>query len=855
MRPSRMVFAAVAAVVVAGSVVGLVPAPGAAAVPPATKTVSLDATFVTSGQSLWGPGSAAPPATQHIPLLDQSWDASATGGHIESVDLKWDFEAPCVPEFWELCDYTTDFGHIGDFGAEGTASTSGRIGMSVDLEGVNGGTIGVTYPVRVDFTTPADETFGAGDTIEIGTALSTRPGGRIDAVQPNVTGEAVNGTFGFEAGFEAEVCIFDCFDTSKVLIDVPEASGQLLHVTNADIQNQLGSSPPDTYCFALPENLLFGFTAYHLPTRCPGNSGYLARPTVDVTTTTNADGTLSASGDDSFVVIPVSAVTWMGRAAGLPLFPPLNLAVNDLAGTGIDVGWTTANLIFNTDVSRSENLRFTPKVDVTLAFPRSLSYRVLTPSNVPVSSGTGTSATLRAGNKIRIDVPADQTGSFQVTPTLSLAQHDISNRIEQVVQGSGEFKVLSLTFKTPSADFDMGDLGTTEVWPGTDFDIGPVYRVDFPLATTRTQLLDRTWSLGGFNAPVLTPFSLVPDPPPTTTAVTIHPVEGAPFTSTVASFTDDDTAAVPADYVVTINWGDGSASSTGTVSGSNGSYSIGGTHTYEQYGTYTVGVDLRTVPAGHLTTNRVVFTSAAVVSDAALAGSGKTDNTTAGGQPVLIWPNPSPPAPNNVVATFTDANPFGLLSDLSATINWGDGTPVTPGVVSGPTGGPFTVSGAHDYVDLGLHTVTAKLISKGGSTATTTTTTLSFTNLAGGGGFVIGSQKATGAVTFWGSQWTKANGFKTNVHSTFKGFEGQTAPACSASWSAAPAAGNSSLPPATVPSYMPVIVTGTMSQTGTAAGGDIVAVIIVRTNPGYGPDPSLTGTGTVVSVLCGRVAP
>jgi len=853
-RSRRSAGAAVAlsTIMVFASVGWLAAGPAAGVVPPTTKTVSLEATFSTSGQSLWGPGSTAPPSTQTIPLFDQSWDASATGGHIESVDLKWSYEAPCFPDFWNLCSYTTDFGHLGDFGAKGTVSSRGRIGMSVDLEGVNGGTIGVTYPVKVDFTTPADETFGAGDTIEIATSVAARPGGKIDAVQPNLTGEAINGTFGFHAGLDVRACIFACFTTDQALIDVNETSRQLLHVTNADIDNQLAADPDDTYCFALPENLLFGFTAYHLPTRCPGNSGYLARPTVDVTTTTNADGTLSASGDDSFVIIPVSAVTWMGRAAGLPLFPPLNLAVNDIGGTGVNVGWTTANLIFNTDVSRSENLKFTPEVDVTLSFARSLSYRVLTPAGAQVSSGSGPAVKLRAGNKVRIDVPTDQTGPFQVTPSLSLARHDISNRIDQAVQGSGEFKVLTAKLTTPSATFDTG-FGTATAWPGTSIDIGPVFRKEFPLATTRTNLLDRTWSLGGFNAPVLSPFSLVPDPPPVVTPITVRPVEGASFTSTIASFTDDDTIAVPADYAVTIDWGDGSARTAGTVAGSGGRYTIAGTHTYQQYGPYMIDVDLRTVATGQLATNRVTFRSSAVVSDAALAGTGKTNNTTAGGQAVLIWPNPSPAAPGNVVATFTDANPFGRLSDLSATINWGDGTAETAGVVSGPTGGPFAVAGAHDYVELGLHTVTVNLRSAGGSAARTTTTTLSFTNLAGGGSFVIGAEKATGAVTFWGSQWMKSNGFKNMTQSSFKGYENQTAPACGPSWSGTPAAGTGA-PPATVPSYMPVIVTSTVSQAGTTVTGNIVAVVIVRTDAGYGPDPSRTGTGTVVSVLCGRVS-
>jgi hypothetical protein len=171
--------------------------------------------------------------------------------------------------------------------------------------------------------------------------------------------------------------------------------------------------------------------------------------------------------------------------------------------------------------------------------------------------------------------------------------------------------------------------------------------------------------------------------------------------------------------------------------------------------------------------------------------------------------------------------------------------------VTGPVGGPFAVAGAHGYTALGLHTVTVRMSSTGGSRATTTATTLSFTNPAGGGSFVVGSQKATGAVTFWGAQWMKTNGI--NATSSFKGWADQTPPACGSAWSAHPATGGSSLPPAQVPSYMPVLVTSAMTQSGPTATGNVVAVVIVRTNPGYGPDPGLTGTGTVVSVLCGRL--
>jgi uncharacterized repeat protein (TIGR03803 family) len=51
---------------------------------------------------------------------------------------------------------------------------------------------------------------------------------------------------------------------------------------------------------------------------------------------------------------------------------------------------------------------------------------------------------------------------------------------------------------------------------------------------------------------------------------------------------------------------------------------------------------------------------------------------------------------NGAVASFVDGTPTAHQGDFTANINWGDGTH-SPGSVSGPTGGPFTVSGTHTY--------------------------------------------------------------------------------------------------------------------------------------------------------------
>jgi hypothetical protein len=49
-----------------------------------------------------------------------------------------------------------------------------------------------------------------------------------------------------------------------------------------------------------------------------------------------------------------------------------------------------------------------------------------------------------------------------------------------------------------------------------------------------------------------------------------------------------------------------------------------------------------------------------------------------------------------VVASFTDANPFGSTSDFTATIAWGDGHSGT-GRVTGDRRGGFPVQGTYTY--------------------------------------------------------------------------------------------------------------------------------------------------------------
>jgi hypothetical protein len=142
---------------------------------------------------------------------------------------------------------------------------------------------------------------------------------------------------------------------------------------------------------------------------------------------------------------------------------------------------------------------------------------------------------------------------------------------------------------------------------------------------------------------------------------------------------------------------------------------------------------------------------------------------------------------------------------------------------------------------------------------------LVFSYLPAGGGFALGDKAVANAtagttLTWWGSQWSALNPLSGGTAPTsFKGFVqtfagGSTPdPVCGGTWTTI--TGNSTMPPAGVPAYMAVVVPSKVTQSGSTTlkiSGNITKIVIVKTNPGYQPDPSHPGIGTVVATLCSK---
>ena len=183
----------------------------------------------------------------------------------------------------------------------------------------------------------------------------------------------------------------------------------------------------------------------------------------------------------------------------------------------------------------------------------------------------------------------------------------------------------------------------------------------------------------------------------------LSPTEGIAFAGAVGAFTDANPFAPASDFAASINWGDGSSATAGTIAPNGaGGFQVSGAHAFtgaEERAKFVITIIVRDKGGSTVTMH-----GSATISDAPLAATGRflalgRDGSFAGR-----------------VASFVDANPFAPVSDFSAKITWGDGEQSSGVIQTSPAGG-FVVFGSHTYVagPASLFHDQVQLLDKGGS--------------------------------------------------------------------------------------------------------------------------------------------
>jgi hypothetical protein len=160
------------------------------------------------------------------------------------------------------------------------------------------------------------------------------------------------------------------------------------------------------------------------------------------------------------------------------------------------------------------------------------------------------------------------------------------------------------------------------------------------------------------------------------------------------------------DYKATIEWGDGSATTTGTISLSGATFTVSGQHTYGEEGSYPItttithiGISTPVVGTANVAEAAVVATPVPVF---AVECRTNTVNVATFTDPGGVEPNPS--------------DPNGTINDHYKidSIDWGDGTALdtSSGTIS-LSDSTFTVAGTHSYSEEGTYTVTTVIDHEG----------------------------------------------------------------------------------------------------------------------------------------------
>src|SRR5205807_7158906 len=119
-------------------------------------------------------------------------------------------------------------------------------------------------------------------------------------------------------------------------------------------------------------------------------------------------------------------------------------------------------------------------------------------------------------------------------------------------------------------------------------------------------------------------------------------------------------------------------------------FSVSGSHTYAEEGSFSVVVSIHDLDNQNYTIN-----STATVRDASLVPAAGTNNLTLQLSKGIAF--------NGTVGSFQDQDPQGIQSDYTASIKWGDGSSSTGNVTLG--GGSFQVNGNHTYAEPGTYTI------------------------------------------------------------------------------------------------------------------------------------------------------
>ncbi len=462
--------------------------------------VMQNVTFETDSQSLWGPTWGG--INIDYPFFDWGWNTSGNYGGIS-----------------ELAGF--------HFGATLAASTWGSFGAGLTIK-IGNEMVTVDYEADVALRMPAAKTFNRGEEVAIKTSYTPDPSGCSIGYGKYDFLFKLWLKMGLGVHLNGQACVFSCTNYSLLNVELPTDTFDLVSITPTDIELLEG-------LYEIPSNDYFN----NMTITYSDDKGIID---LTIQLPQNGDSTIFMSGNN--VVAASAPFEYASITFDIPKFigalniPYVSAFFGNLSNSWnlgpLNVWYTLLKAGFALRLYHRQVLTFRPTMYTQLKFPTVVDYKVVTPGNSLVASGSDSVVTCLVGNNVKFNYPCnyefmDISAKYSITNTFTNHTYD-SLAFNFYLQILGFGITMPNTEIIPEICIPIYepcgpwycyicdwcyccDVCTPAVvFPGFSWGWGPLVDKEYNIFNISYDWVNRTWPLTGFNTVTKPPFRLRPKP-------------------------------------------------------------------------------------------------------------------------------------------------------------------------------------------------------------------------------------------------------------------------------------------------------------------------------------------------------
>jgi gliding motility-associated-like protein len=467
-----------------------------------TTTIPYATTYETTGQNLWKQGTAGIFQLDHV-FFNQSWNNSTTFGPITNI---------------------AGF----QFGARITAGTWGEIGSGLQI---NFGTeqVDITYASTTNIIKPQDETYHAGDQININTNFQpiAPPASDIVADEYDVNFRLWL-KFGMGINISAQVCVFSCTNFNIINLNLPVDTFDIVYISN-------------TTGISLLDGLYEWPVGDYFPLEYQDDKEII---TINFDFPSNAGASVFLQNKNlvSFLNPQSYDSTYFNVYFSIPKFiGALNIPYVSAVFANLSNSWTAGpfylNYIlmeagFNLGLFHKQRLTLQPTMKGKFNLPTKVDYALINPANnAVILQGYDSIINYTVGNRIRINYPCNYT-EMDVIPSFNM-ENQFTNHTYDSIALDFVFKMLQFsmgmnpvtvipafcvdvpypcpTWNKPWKWCSRRVCTPALVFPGFNVGFGPLIHWQPNLFNIKYNWCNNSWEMQGFNTfDSLATFTLLP---------------------------------------------------------------------------------------------------------------------------------------------------------------------------------------------------------------------------------------------------------------------------------------------------------------------------------------------------------